>query len=1111
MSDFWEHAVNLYHMRLVPTVKRMLDRRRFLYTLLTVGVLILAVTVLSLLVCHTADVLDSFSRLEADYQEYLTRLIEGGGKKSPMPEMSQLLELARGQRLTTAALCGVLWLVLAVLALGRIMTSVMESEAYVYGLFMIYGADRKQLSRQLSVEFLLAGVPSLAVGLPLGYGIYRIIGGEAAFPFRSLWFTVPCFLLLILICSSVLAKRLLGLPCIRLLNAADTAGDTVSPRRSHLAGLTGKRGAMRSAALAMWRMRRHYVSLAVLDLLIVTLIFGILTPGQTVHSHTGPAYTVEFPFGMSRGGLEQTFISPLEPMPGVSSLQYKASATADQLGIHVLTDSELPDSLSLEERYATQSFRIACGDGDTFYELGGNLTIPEEFHHMVLPDPSDYGYRLEGVPEGCAVYVYPAGSTPPLSLQAGDTVRLYLPHDEPPFHDGDEAADEQNDYLTVRIISLVAVNSLYAPKGGPELCPRITEDYLYLSPPDFQKFDGETHATGFTAEEAFPSDLALEEEGDSCVLVVPYGYWNQTEPPDTVTVIAPESPVKEAFRDSSNKESLPDDTYFINHTAEGMSVYFGTEQDFAEDYDAAEAVSRHMKKGLGRYVGAIMPATVTRAYRVQQIIYTEGGMPYLILPRGEEIYYSDLQNELCAFRLNKLSGKAVSIGEEAYLVESDTLLGPSYFGKACYLGTTLIPDFLTAMERNGLRIQFTEAYFNHTKTVIRNSFKVGEKAFLFAEPYPFFTEVLQSDFYPRLVSRKGSFILVGDTGKITIQDAADEGIWGYFETNSIGSLREQSTVIPGQYASNSLTVCPAGESGDVSLRPGQGIFVTSGKAEDCAVRVGDILSVATRADTSELESSPAFMSLAGNPKGILAYLLENTLFDYTEITVTEIREGEQDALILTDENFSLALDMEGVYSRMNVELSSDIGMAAYLDLHKTLTEAIKKSGGRAVLHFDEQFMPDRAASGSVSARVPRMMGYLAACILPLLLLAAQLVFMEKRREESEILFAIGLTPRRRRRQFTSETGLWALLMAACTAVACPVGYFLARLLGDTVGAEVSGMVFDLSLLVVLVPTVFLSCLAAGFIAYARVRIRHRRRKGTHAPSVHPKANQEVDT
>ena len=143
MSDFWEHAVNFYHMRLVPTVKRMLDRRRFLYTLLTVAVLLVSAAVLSLLVCYTADILLSHSRLEADYQAYLTKFVTGGGRRSPMPELTQLLAMARGERIATAILCGALWLILSVLAIGRIMTSVMDSEAYVYGLYMIYGADRK--------------------------------------------------------------------------------------------------------------------------------------------------------------------------------------------------------------------------------------------------------------------------------------------------------------------------------------------------------------------------------------------------------------------------------------------------------------------------------------------------------------------------------------------------------------------------------------------------------------------------------------------------------------------------------------------------------------------------------------------------------------------------------------------------------------------------------------------------------------------------------------------------------------------------------------------------------------------------------------------------------
>ena len=142
MSDFWESAVNFYHLRLVPTVKRLLNRRRMVYTLLTAGVLLISVAALTLLICYTAESLASLDGLATDYETYLEAYLKAGHKQSPMPEMRMILTLAKGEAVALSILmCGI-WLLISIVAVGRVMASVMESEAYVYGLYMIYGSDR---------------------------------------------------------------------------------------------------------------------------------------------------------------------------------------------------------------------------------------------------------------------------------------------------------------------------------------------------------------------------------------------------------------------------------------------------------------------------------------------------------------------------------------------------------------------------------------------------------------------------------------------------------------------------------------------------------------------------------------------------------------------------------------------------------------------------------------------------------------------------------------------------------------------------------------------------------------------------------------------------------
>ena len=96
MSDLWESAVNFYRLRLIPTVKRMLDRRRFSYTLLTVGVLTVCAAALSLLVSYAAQSIMALDGLAEEYELYLVKFLSNGNKRSPMPEMREVIALAKG-------------------------------------------------------------------------------------------------------------------------------------------------------------------------------------------------------------------------------------------------------------------------------------------------------------------------------------------------------------------------------------------------------------------------------------------------------------------------------------------------------------------------------------------------------------------------------------------------------------------------------------------------------------------------------------------------------------------------------------------------------------------------------------------------------------------------------------------------------------------------------------------------------------------------------------------------------------------------------------------------------------------------------------------------------
>lgn len=1089
MSDLWENAVNFYRLRLIPIAKRMLDRRRLVYTLLTVGVLLISAAALSLLLCHTFETLASYDGLADDYRVYLEKHLTSGSKRSPMPELREVLELARGGAVALSLLLGGLWLLLSTVAVGRIMAAVMESEAYVYGLYMIYGADRKRLCRGLLVEFLLAGIPALSLGIPLGAGLYRLWGGEDNLSAGMLRLTVLCFLLLILLCASVLAKGILGRSCMSLLNAADSSDRVVSPRRSDMGGLTRRRGSFASAWLAFLRMRRHYISLALSAALVSAAVFGTLSYSGGAVADDPWSYRLYFPDGISREALQRDFLEALEEDPSVDSCFYGITGSAEGLGLHLkLTEAQNPDreGFFLGARYATDSIRIACGDGDTYFELGGNVTIPEEYSHLPLGDMTDLGYTLNAVPPGGAVYVYPRHLGPSLDVQVGDPITVTLPSTEGGGL-GDRAESE-GETVTLRIVDVVEIPSILVKVKGTEVAPRITEDYLYISPVDYERFDGRTHAETFTAEEVYPEALFGEETEGVCILAVPEGYFDSGKVPDTVTVISPAEIIKKPF--SHDKNTLSDETYFINRTYEATGVYLGSEKEYLADPNAASALEEHGT--------ALSPGLMERReYRVTLVISIDAGKePYLILPRSEEeINFVQLQNETCAFRLGSISEDApalLAVLDESYLVTSSRSLGNARVGSELYISTALMGDFVTAMEKADIPFLVSLPSFSTTRTLLRGRFTVGGTTYVLAQPYPY-PKPLDSDYYPRYVTRGVSYRNVGNTAENSFLDAKENGFYALFHEDSIGSLRDQSIRAEGDYAVSGWTVSPVGEAlPGRTLSAGEAVLAVP-NPETCPIRPGDTVSVAVRQDTSELLRDPELMGLAGDR--LLAYLLERLDYEYVTVTVSDVVQGEADTLILPEADLAAVLGQEGIYRDLYMELRHTLTITEYLDLHTAVQALVKSSREQVTLIYDESFIT-KTAKGLDRESLARAVGSLSLCLIPLLLTASQLFFLGKREEESAILHALGMTERERRHLFAAEGVLFCGATVLFSALLCPAGYVVLLLLTNSLGIPFGEAGFDLALYGAVLAAVAVSCIAAVLAGYGRSFLRARKAGGS---------------
>ena len=1074
----FSHLANLYRLHLVPTVKRLCTRRHLIYTVLTTGVLWVSAATLSLLIFHTAQRMTACEELEREFAAYLNTLSATGVQ---LPDVMGILAAARAEGLVTAALGGCLWLLLSVFAVGLVMKRVIEAEAYVYGLYIICGSDRKQLRRQLLSEFLLLGMLALALGIPVGFFLAPKGTGFHPIAFAVI---LLCFLALLLLGARVLAGQILNRPCLKMLDAADVTEYTVSPRRSVLWGLTKRLGPFASAALSLWRMRKHFITLSLTLAVIAALVFSALTPVGQSRVASSSTFALHISSGLTYAELDEKILFPLAENDSGYALDYTIRNSAEALGTHVLVRESASGgeevSVALGERYTTDSIRIACGDGDTSYELGGSIIIPPEHDGKRLP--LKLGYELDGVPVGGATYAVPEDGPRSLDLKVGDTVRLYLPSD------GDatmaERAETDQNYISVRITKVETIPNIKDLDTGETICPRVTEDILYLNPLDFGLFDGKTYAVPFTTEDARMEDFFESEDENTCVLVVPEGYFSSKKAPQCVTVIAPTDVVKIPFHDGSAKLSLSDDTYFINLTSRGVGVYLGDEGEFLSHPDAENVLREKVRQRLSSFKESKLTPVTRTEYEVERIIYTErGGEPYILLRNDESLYFSSKPGDVCALRMADIDEDIPSlkiIADEAYLTEIERPFSASLFRHRCFLGISLLPDFRKAMEARGMELQFSDDWFRHADCMVRNSFSFNTKAYLLAEHTPpEKSEVgyLQGNEYPRFLTGTGNFVTLGNISAPSIRSIEGTGAFALFTHDSIGSLKNESVELESLYARNDWMISPDCEAlPGTSLEPGHAVFITDGDPADCPIRVGETLSVAIRADTSSLTGDLSFFGLTGQP--LLSRLLDDLDYRYLYVKVDRVVQGSTSELVLAETDLASVLGQSGAYADLDVYLPETASLEEYLDMYRILYALTASVGGPSVLTENKDFITASRLDGSHNAVTLRRMGDLSIILIPLLALAAQSVFEDKRRSEYGIRHALGQTSRHRFAQNTAETLLTALLTTMAAAVLCPLGYVGTLALADAMGAAITLSSFNIPLYIALLGLTFISVIIA---------------------------------
>jgi hypothetical protein len=197
------------------------------------------------------------------------------------------------------------------------------------------------------------------------------------------------------------------------------------------------------------------------------------------------------------------------------------------------------------------------------------------------------------------------------------------------------------------------------------------------------------------------------------------------------------------------------------------------------------------------------------------------------------------------------------------------------------------------------------------------------------------------------------------------------------------------------------------------------------------------------------------------------------------------------------------LAREGLYTDMSIYLYDSATMTEFLEYAVALNACVGKG---TPIDTYTRFLTDNRAGPEAQGEALRRIGLSALCALPLILLAAQMVFCEKRTEEWWILHSIGRTRRQLRAQFIAETGLLTLLLSMVTAAACPLGYLLVMMLAERIGTSLPPSAFDPRLYIGILALVVVSGLLAGGIAYGRLEARRSdsrpRRKETNKEVSH---------
>ena len=1061
---FKEALYNYWYLTALPTLRRMFSKRRRGNTLLLMGTFFLIAAMLSVICLSHHVNLRENERLSEEYTAYITSTAHSAGKEDAEAARQAFNHIlySKIELGSVFIFLMIVWGILAAFSLARVFHATVERDKYVYGLYVTFGSDTRQIRRQIYTEFLIAALIALVAAIPTAAVITGIIyrrngqtfsAGLAPYLQILLWlFAVS------LLGAGYLARQITRSTCMELMTASDCSDYTSSPRSSRPLTRHSRNGAMRYARLALRRMRRYYIPLVLTVSVVAAVFFGSMNlalGGEREAAESIHEYTVEFSGGLSSDQLASGYLEHLMDVEAVQSVDAIANDRAELLGTHLMAEKSLfklsEDDMPVDcgTYFATEDVRILCADGDTKQELGADVTLPAEW--LPLEYAIEKSYNITHIPEpGQVVYLYPQERAAELNVSVGDKLQLAIPTSDGDGRTLEEKLDDgMYDYLSVTVSQVMEIPGVHhtTPNSATYICPRITDDFLLLSPQDYAVISRGETVESLSLDELYREDLRFGKLNDPAVLLLPEDYSGPT--PDTVLMYEPIASVTERYSvedplDERNVFYLESDEFTLNRTAYHTYFFFGTEAALDNTDDASGFLTEILNTSLIKHEKRELTV-------VDQITCPGLEEPCIILPNDG--FLSSFEGDLCILRLQNSNG-IFSVREEIFaLGTSAPLRQEDYVGKQLFSHTKIRAGFFEEMRAQGLYTTHAkESAYELSTFYVMSLFDVNGMNCFLLRLSPNCN--LGIDRYPAYLAPGNDFVFLTSLTDRTDMMLSDSNSYLLLDETFRRKNADLVTVTAGDfYATNELTVSVSDDINANLLTPGlsarrlsagQAVLVL-GRNTMLNLQAGDHIRMAIRGEFYLDPNDPQLAMLSGND--LLRYMKERRIpFEYAAMQLVDVvyGDGEEDVIYLSEADWQRILRRDSTYQSLDIHLFGDTDLVSLIKTTARIRALMGnwQSEENRVTLIEHNRLWSAVTTGACNyPAIIRTLSILLILLLPLLWCAPQTMHFYKRREEFEVMAAVGRTRGMLRRTIAAECLLITLAAGAFVALLCPFSVF----------------------------------------------------------------------